>query len=253
MSPELLAVLAFALVAAIAGLAGVWLMYRHEAAARRHTPELITFASGLLITGSLLHLLDRSGELAGSRAALAAALVAFTLLYVAENHFVPHPHSRSEHDHGAAHSEGSALAALLGLALHGVLDGAAAGAGFSVGLLTGGVIVSLVISHKLPVGIASMSVLYKAGYSRARAFRYSVWVALITPVAILLAYFAFRGASDHLLGILLGGAGGTFLYVGAADLLPEGQAAGSRRNTLAFLAGAAVMIVALLVAPGAHG
>ena len=48
-------------------------------------------------------------------------------------------------------------------------------------------------------------------------------------------------------GIFLAASGGTFLYVGAADLLPEGQASGRRRNTLAFLLGVAVMILYGLV------
>ncbi len=45
------------------------------------------------------------------------------------------------------------------------------------------------------------------------------------------------------LGVLLALAGGSFLYVGAADLLPEGQARGRPANTTMFLLGIAVMVL----------
>lgn len=248
-----LAVLVFSAIAGGAGLAGVWLMVRHERLARRYDSELITFASGLLVAGSLLHLLPRGGELAGLGGAMGWALGAFVLLYVAENHFVPHPHGRSDEGvvHGA-HSvrEGVGGAAVLGLALHGLLDGVAVGAGFSESLLTGSVIVTLVIAHKLPVGIASMSVLYHTGTERRTAAWLSSGVALVTPVAVLASFALLRGASDLVLGAFVAGAGGAFLYVGAADLLPEGQASGVARNTVIFLLGVAV-VVAMLALP--HG
>ncbi|MFQ5690600.1 MAG: ZIP family metal transporter [Gemmatimonadota bacterium] len=262
-------VVLFAVLAGGAGLAGVWLMWRHERWARRHTGQLVTFASGLLVSGSLLHLLSRAGAMAGVGPAMGWALAAFVGLYVAENHFLPHPHARSEdgchprshgeegrHPHtggdGGGHPQRPTVgaAAVLGLGLHSVLDGIAVGAGFSASWLTGGVIVSLVVSHKLPVGIASMGVLYHSGLARGRAVRYSSAVALLTPVAVLTSYALLRTASPSFLGALVAAAGGSFLYVGAADLLPEGQASGVGKNTLLFLLGVAAMIVVLVLFPG---
>jgi len=247
-------VILFALLSGVAGLTGVWLMARHETWARRHTSELITFASGLLVAGSLLHLLTRAGEMAGPTMAMTWALVAFVVLYVSENHFLPHPHARTEEEcgHHHAHSpQGYGWTAIAGLALHSVLDGGAVGAGFSESTLTGSVIVALVISHKLPVGIASMGVLYHGGAERARAVRASVSVALVTPVAVIASYAVLQSASSAVIGSIVAAAGGSFLYVGAADLLPEGQASAPGRNTLAFVLGLAVMVAALLLAP--HG
>ncbi len=251
MRGEWTAVVLFALVAGGAGLVGVWLMYRHEAWARRHTGELITFASGLLVAGSLLYLLQEATDKVGPTAAMGWALAAFVALYVAENHFLPHPHARDEHPHARDQHDDRhrqvavGRSAVLGLALHAVLDGVAVGAGFSASFVTGGVIVSLVVSHKLPVGIASMSALYHSGEPAGPAVRYSSLVALLTPVAVLVSYALFRGASEPLLGAVVAAAGGSFLYVGAADLLPEGQASGLRRNTLLFLLGVAVIVLLL--------
>lgn len=246
------AVILFAVLSGAAGLVGVWLMSRHETWARNHTAELITFASGLLVAGSLLHLLTRASEMAGASSAMMWALVAFVVLYVSENHFLPHPHARMEEDCGHLHAhvaEGYGWTAIVGLGLHSALEGVAVGAGFSASYLTGSVIVALVISHKLPVGIASMGVLYHGGTGRAQAVRYSAGVALVTPIAVMASYAFLRETGPSVLGAILAAAGGSFLYVGAADLLPEGQASAPGRNTLVFMLGVLVMVVALLIAP----
>ena len=52
-----------------------------------------------------------------------------------------------------------------------------------------------------------------------------------------------------MIGSIVAAAGGSFLYVGAADLLPEGQASAPGKNTLAFVLGLAVMVAVLLVLP----
>ena len=249
MSPEWTAVLLFALVAGGAGLLGVWLMFRHEPWARAHTAELITFASGILVAGSLLYLMPESSVMIGPTRAMSWTLCAFVVLYVAENHFLPHPHTRDDHPE---HPGTTGIAVILGLALHSILDGIAVGAGFSTSLATGGLIVSLVVAHKLPVGIASMGALYHSGESTVRAARYGVFVALLTPIAVIASYALMRDASEQVLGALVAAAGGTFLYVGAADLLPEGQATGLRRNTVIFLLGVAVIVLMLTlgVEPG---
>ncbi len=185
------------------------------------------------------------------------ALAAFVLLYIAENHFFPHPHGRHEDvpDNGGNDGHGGVTlrpfgaAAVFGLGLHAILDGVAVGAGFSTSFLTGSVIVSLVVAHKLPVGIATMGVLYHGGLARAQAVRYSAAVALLTPAAVLVSFALLRDSSPSLLGAVVAAAGGTFLYVGAADLLPEGQASGRTRNTAAFILGVVVMVAALALAP----
>ena len=112
----------------------------------------------------------------------------------------------------------------------------------------GSVTAILVVVHKLPVGIAAMSALYHSGVPGRRAAWITAALASVTPAAVIVSYFAFRGVSESVLGILLALAGGSFLYVGAADLLPEGQARGRAANTLMFLLGAIVMAAIKLAA-----
>lgn len=236
----------FAAATGVGMLAGVWAIRRFEVWAVRHTAELIAFASGLLISGALLHLVPESVELVGGEAGLGWTLGSFLALYLAEAHFVPHVHARGEavgeellHEHKHGHPIG--VMVVLGLAIHSVVDGVSVGAGLAAGAVLGTVTALLVIVHKLPVGIAAMSALYHSGLPGRRAVVISAALAMITPVAVMVSYLSFRTVSEQLLGILLALAGGSFLYVGGADLLPEGQARGRVANTVMFLLGVAVM------------
>jgi len=242
----LAAVIGFALLTALGMLVGVWLVRRFEPWTIRHTAELIAFAAGLLVCGALLHLLPRAVELVGAEKGLVWALVAFILLYLVVAHFIPHVHARGDapldehhHDH-AAQAVGPLV--VIGLALHSIVDGVSVGAGLTAGALIGSVAAMLVIAHKLPVGIAAMSALYHSGVPGQRAAIVTTALAMVTPLAVLVSYFTFKSISNELLGILLSLAGGSFLYVGAADLLPEGQAHGRPINTLMFLLGSLVMM-----------
>ncbi len=241
------AAIAFAALTGVGMLAGVWAIRRYESKALLHTGELIAFAAGLLIAGALLHLIERAVELVGPSRGLGWTLVAFLALYVVEAHFIPHVHARGDsHGEGHAYEPGPrhlGPLVIAGLAVHSIADGVSVGAALSAGALIGSVALLLVVAHKLPVGMAAMTALYHSGVPSNRAVLISGALASVTPVAVLISYFVFRDVSDELLGILLALAGGSFLYVGAADLLPEGQATGKPVNTVLFFIGASLIAV----------
>lgn len=235
---------AFAILTGLGMLLGVWTIHRSERWAVQHTGELIAFASGLLVSGALLHLLARSIELTGVTAALSWTLVSFLVLYLVEAHFVPHVHGRGDAPIEGSETRRSHIGWMVvtGLAIHSIVDGIAVGAGLSASTFIGWVALVIVFVHKMPVGIASISALYHAGTETRRALWIATALACVTPVAVVISYFALRGISAGGLGLLLALAAGSFLYVGAADLLPEGQARGRISNTFLFLLGVLIMV-----------
>ena len=241
-TPTLAAVALYAALTGAGMLAGVWLMRRYESWALRHTGELIAFAAGLLVAGGLLHFIDRAAQLAGATPALGWALAAFLVLYVAEAHVVPHTHERTAGEPGQGWHPGLGPMVIGGLGLHSVVDGVSVGAGFAAGPVVGWVALALVVAHKLPVGIAAMSALYASGVGGRRAAAITGVLAMITPAAVVTSFLFVPRLSESALGALLALTGGAFLYVGAADLLPEGQARGRLANTALFLVGVLAMI-----------
>jgi len=246
------AALFFAAVTGFGMFAGALMVRRFEPWAIKHTAELIAFAAGLLVAGALLHLVPRSVELLGADRGVAWTLASFLAFYLLEAHFVPHVHARGdspiedhhhEHDHGSHHL---APLVVMGLGVHSLVDGVSVGAGLSAGAVLGSVTALLVVAHKMPVGIAAMSALYHSGVTGGRAAWTTAGLALVTPLAVIVSYFTLRDVSSEMLGILLAVAGGTFLYVGAADLLPEGQARGRPGNTIMFFLGTGLMFLVKL-------
>ena len=247
------AVLAFAALTGFGMLAGVWAIRRFESLAVQHTGELIAFAAGLLVSGALLHLIGRAVELTAAGVAFGWTLTGFTVFYLLEAHFVPHVHARGEAPIDDAHGQGPPRSigplVITGLALHSIVDGVSVGAGLSAGTYLGSITVLLVVVHKMPVGMAAMSALYHSGVTGGRAVWVSTLLSLVTPVTVVVSYFVLRGISPAGLAVLLALAGGSFLYIGAADLLPEGQARGRPANTLMFLGGTLIMVLVKLLVP----
>ena len=76
-----------------------------------------------------------------------------------------------------------------------------------------------------------------------RATIFSWLVALATPVGAIATYLLIRDVSEATLGILLAIAGGTFIYIAAADLVPETHRRSRIGNAALVLIGVAFVIV----------
>lgn len=106
-----------------------------------------------------------------------------------------------------------------GFSVHSFLDGLAIGAAFQASTELGVVIAVVVILHDFSDGLGTVSVLLANHARRSVAFRWLL-VDALAPAAGVLAglVVVFDGAA---LGALLGVFMGFFLYVSAAELLPE--------------------------------
>ena len=69
--------------------------------------------------------------------------------------------------------------------------------------------------------LTQLSVFLHAGYPRRRAVACTAVVALATPLGAILMALAPNTLTPSVLGTLLAIAGGSFLYVASADLIPE--------------------------------
>ncbi len=106
-----------------------------------------------------------------------------------------------------------------GMSVHSLLDGVAIGAAFHAGNELGLIVALVVILHDFADGIGTVSVLLANRASRRTAFAWLL-VDATAPVVGALSAFAIT-IEGSALGALLGTFVGFFLYVGAAELLPE--------------------------------
>lgn len=180
---------------------------------------IIAFGAGVRIGAAFLDLGPEAvREFRGEvESAMLFAAIGFLVFYVLERLTLLHV----GHEAGIVverHEEVGVLGAG-GMSVHSFLDGVAIGAAFHAGTELGVLIALVVIAHDFADGIATVSVLLTNDVRRTLAFRWLL-VDALAPVIGALSAFAVN-IEGPLLGALLGSFVGFFLYVGAAELLPE--------------------------------
>lgn len=127
--------------------------------------------------------------------------------------------------------------ALAALFAHAFLDGFNLAVSFSAAG-TAGVGVGLALTlHHLADGFTLTTFFRQAGYSGRRSAAALAVVAAATPLGSLLHAAGAPGLPGGAAAALLGFAGGCFIYIGAADMLPRLHRAGDRASLASFAAG----------------
>jgi zinc and cadmium transporter len=123
---------------------------------------------------------------------------------------------------------------LLGDGLHNFLDGVLIAASFASG--TGlGIVATLAIAlHEIPQEIGDFGVLLHSGFSRRKALTYNLLVSLTSIFGGILGYFASHTMTSFA-NILVPVAAGGFIYISAADLIPELKDETSTKRILLFV------------------
>ena len=211
-------IMLYSAIAGLSTLLGIALVIINEERVVRYSHYVNSFAAGLILGVAFFHLFPESLEL--SENALLYIFLGFLIFYLLENLMVLHSGSEIHFKgkRNPQHTKGMVM--FSGLFFHSLIDGVIIGVGFEidprVGLLT-----SLgIILHEVPEGVTSFSLLI-ASIARKTALKMSVAVALATPLGALVSLAFIRGLSESTVGLLLAMAGGSFLYIGASDLIPE--------------------------------
>jgi zinc transporter ZupT len=207
----------YSLLAGTATVIGSLFVLYRAGGKRQDLYRVMAFASGVLLGAAFVHLIPEAMEQA-ARPAAWGLVIGFAAFFALEQ--VTFSHACPEYcEDCPVHPMG--LVAFAALTLHSLVDGLAVAAGFGVSAGLGLVAAFAVIVHEIPEGLAMTAIALAAGYGRRKALVLSLVVALATPVGALMAYTGVTNIAGPLLALLLGVAAGSFLYVGAADILPQ--------------------------------
>ena len=216
---------------------------------------VIAFGAGIRIGAAFFDLIPEGTEHLGGSLDMAMIFTAFGFLafYAVEKLTTIHVghEAASELDHGQAAHRHIGLVGAIGMSLHSFLDGVALAAGLTVGGGLGLVIAAVVIIHRFSDGIGVVSFLLASHRSQDEIYR---WVALVALAPVLGVFVGLLlPVPDVVLGAMLAIFAGFFLYIGAAELLPEAHRSDrSRWVVVATLAGV-IAIYAFSVFAGAVG
>jgi ZIP family zinc transporter len=219
----------------------------------RHVGVIIAIGAGIRIGAAFFDLIPEASELLGDSLdtvmlATAVGFLAFSGIEKLTAVHVGHE-AAAELDHGdAAHRHVGVIGAS-GMSLHSFLDGVALAAGLAVGGGLGLVIAVVVIVHRFSDGISVVSMLLASKTPVREAYRWVSVVAIAPVLGVLLGLLV--AIPDDVLGVMLAVFAGFFLYVGAAELLPEAHRSNRSRWLVVGTLAGVVAIYVFSVAAGA--
>ncbi len=215
---------------------------------------IIAFGAGIRIGAAFFDLIPESvvhlGSLDAAMIFTAFGFLAFYAIEKLTSLHVGHE-TASELDHGDVAHRHIGFIGAIGMSLHSFLDGVALAAGLAVGGGLGLVIGFVVVVHRFSDGIGIVSLLLASRRPRDEIVRWVTLVALAPVVGVIVGLAL--PIPDEALGALLAVFAGFFLYIGAAELLPEAHRSDrSQWVVVATLAGVAA-IYAFSMFAGAVG
>lgn len=220
----------------VAGLAGGLVS---ERVLQRYATALVGFAAGALLAAGFLDALPEAFERFGGAASV-WAFGGFVGAVVLEWWL-------GTHDHEHADTRATVPTVLLASdGVHNTVDGAAIAAAWMLSTRAGLATAIAVIAHELPQEIGDFALLRRFGYSRRRALA-ALFAVQLTAVLGAVAAILAASAATQVAARIVAIASGSFLYIGAADLLPElrGEVGAHRRQRgVGFAAGVVVVVAA---------
>ncbi len=192
---------------------------------------LVAFAAGSLIGGALLHMLPAAVGEMGNSLSVYLWLIGGFLSFLALEQFLNWHHSHSSQ---IDQREPLTFLILIADAIHNFIGGLSVAASFLVSVPLGISAWLAAAAHEVPQELGDFGVLVHGGWAKRRALTFNFVSALTFPLGGILAYVASSTVDVVFLVPL---AAGNYLYIGAADLIPEIKKANeTRTNVIHFLA-----------------
>ena len=221
----------------------------------RQVGMIIAIGAGIRIGAAFFDLIPEAASLLGGSldAVMLATAVGFLAFYGIEKMTAVHVghEAAAELDHGEAEHRHVGLIGASGMSIHSFLDGVALAAGLAVGGGLGLVIAVVVIVHRFSDGISVVSLLLASRTPAREAYRWLSIVAIAPVLGVLLGLVVT--VPDDILGMMLAVFAGFFLYVGAAELLPEAHRSNRSRWVVIGTLGGVVAIYLFSIATGTIG
>jgi zinc and cadmium transporter len=235
-----LAVILASTLACIVTTIGIYVIGQREAWGRRNTAYFMSFAAGVLISVSFMHIIPISFQM--QTHAPVFLLGGFLTLYLFNrflNLYICHEYQSESHAIG--------IIPLVGIGFHSFLDGIIYSVTFNVNIFTGLLAAVGMVLHEFPEGIVTFLMLERGGFTkRESALLAFLAAAISTPLGTLASYPFVDDITRPTLGVLLALSAGALVYVGASHLLPEVEKENRRYSIIALAAGVLVAVFIIM-------
>lgn len=231
------AVLLTSSLACLVTCTGIYIIKRYENWGLDNIAYFMSFAAGVLISVSFIHLITKSSAM--NKTAPIYLLAGFFSLYLINrllNTYVCQEPARVNYSLG--------LIPMLGIGFHSFLDGIIYSVAFNVSAFTGALAAIGMVLHEFPEGIVTFLLLERSGFSTQKSTLYALMAAAFTtPFGALVSYPFISRVNSITLGALLAISAGTLVYVGASHLLPAVEKEQKKYTIISLLSGIVVAMI----------
>lgn len=220
---------------------GIATVFKKSFLTQNNTNFFVSFAAGVMLTAAFFDILPEAFEHLDIHVGLQWVFWSIIGAFILEK-FLWHHHHHSD-THG---THPTTYLVLFGDALHNFVDGLAIAASFIASPALGVTTTIAIIAHEIPQEIADFSVLLHVGIQRKKALLLNFLSGLTSVVGGILGYY-FLSQTEGFTHNILAVAGGIFIYIAAADLIPELHREQKNNNITShifpFLLGIALIIL----------
>lgn len=243
--------IATSLISLIA-FAGVFILFLKEKLINKVVLILVSFSAGALLGGAFLHLIPETIEKVGETALLKTflyVLFGFVVFFILEQFIRWHHHHNVYCDDCPKEAPFSYLI-LISDAIHNFIDGLIIAASFIISSPVGLATALAVAVHEIPQEIGDFGVLIHGGFAKRKALILNFLSSITVIFGGIIGFFLSEKIGSSIV-FLLPFAAGHFIYISAADLIPEIKHKESFKKSVvhlfAFLLGIGLMLLLRLL------
>jgi zinc and cadmium transporter len=237
-----LAVMLASSMACVVTAIGIFIVNRYSEWVRKQSVHFMSFAAGMLISVSFMHIIPESFEM--NDLAPVYLLAGFLGIYLSNRLLSVY----ACHGHDDCTDLAKGITPALGIGFHSLVDGVIYAVTFKVSVFTGALAAIGMVLHEFPEGVITYMLLQRSGLDRKKAAIYAFLAAgASTPLGTLVSYPFLNRLGRPALGALLAASAGALVYVGASHLLPAIEEEGGKYTLVSLAAGVLTAVTIVLV------
>ena len=217
---DYLVVLFWSLLGSILSLVGGLILLKSSSKQSSFIRYAMPFGAGAMLAAAMLGMLPEASHTLGLQNTMLWVLAGFIVFFGLERALSWFHHHHHHGDEDAAKDKAQISLIVAGDTLHNAIDGVALGAAFVISPAAGFGGALAILAHELPQEISAFGILLAKGMKPKRVITINVLSALATGATALLT-FSLGSVSGIDVGPLLALAAGFFLYIAAADIIPD--------------------------------
>lgn len=232
----------FILIAAVANVAGGFVIFFKKNWSRKNLNALIALSAGLLLSVAIMDLIPEALHIQPESAGF--IILGMLTIFFFQQFVASHFHF-GEETHAHKITKGTALGAFIGLLIHTFFDGFAVVISFEVEFRLGIVVLLAVLLHKIPDGVTIASIIFTLFRNRKKAILSAALLGASTIFGAIVALIlhGFPLPFEQISAAALAFSAGVFLYLAGTDLLPVVNASEERSTAAFFIVGVLLYFV----------